>query len=76
MTHVTGAIYWKLNPDICRLCKVRIFEECRLGVLPGGLRRQRIMLATDGSAFSHAPEGVAIALAKAFGVKLDLMTSV
>ncbi|MGD9950630.1 MAG: sulfate permease [Desulfobulbus sp.] len=76
MTHVTGAIYWKLNPDICRTCKARIFEECRLGVLPGGLRRQRIMLATDGSAFSHAPEGVAIALAKDFGVKLDLMTSV
>ena len=76
MTHVTSAIYWKLNPDICRTCKVRIFEECRLGVLPGGLRRQRIMLATDGSAFSHAPEEVAIALAKNFGVKLDLMTSV
>nr|WP_321467497.1 sulfate permease [uncultured Desulfobulbus sp.] len=75
-THVTGAIYWKLNPDICRTCKVRIFTECNLGVLPGGLRRQRIMLATDGSAFSHAPETVAIALAKAFGVKLDVMTSV
>jgi len=76
MTHVTGAIYWKLNPDICRTCKVRLFEECRLGVLPGGLRRQRIMLATDGSAFSHAPEEVAIALARDFGVKLDVMTSV
>lgn len=76
MTHVTGAIYWKLNPDICRNCKVRIFEECRRGVLPGGLRRQRIMLATDGSAFSHAPEEVAIAMAKKFGVKLDLMTNV
>ena len=76
MTHVTSALYWKLNPDICRTCKVRIFQECRSGVLPGGLRRQRIMLATDGSAFSHAPEEVAIALAKNFGVKLDLMTSV
>lgn len=75
-THVTGAIYWKLNPDICRTCKVRIFDECRLGVLPGGLRRHRIMLATDGSAFSHAPEGVAIALARNFGVKLDVMTCV
>jgi SulP family sulfate permease len=76
MTHVTSALYWKLNPDICRTCKVRIFTECQGGVLPGGLRRQRIMLATDGSAFSHAPEEVAIALAKSFGVKLDLMTSV
>ncbi len=76
MTHVTSAIYWKLNPDICRTCKARIFAECQRGVLPDGLRRQRIMLATDGSAFSHAPEEVAIALAKDFGVKLDLMTSV
>lgn len=76
MTHVTGSIYWKLNPDICRTCKVRLFEECRLGVLPDGLRRQRIMLATDGSAFSHAPEEVAIALARDFGVKLDVMTNV
>lgn len=76
MTHVTGALYWKLNPDICRTCKIRLFEECRIGVLPGGLRRQRIMLATDGSTFSHAPEDVAIALAKDFGVTLDLMTSV
>lgn len=76
MTHVTGALYWKLNPDICRTCKVRLFEECRLGVLPGGLRRQRIMLATDGSAFSHAPEEVAIALARDFGVTLDVMTTI
>lgn len=76
MTHVTGALYWKLNPDICRTCKVRLFEECRIGVLPGGLRRQRILLATDGSAFSHAPEEVAIALARDFGVTLDVMTSV
>lgn len=76
MTHVTGAIYWKLNPDICRTCKVRIFEECQLGILPGGLRRQRIMLATDGSAFSHAPENVALAMARDFGVMLDLLTCV
>ena len=76
MTDVTSAIYWKLNPDICRTCRIRLFEACQMGILPDGLRRQRILLATDGSAFSHAPENVAIALARDFGVKLDVMTSV
>ncbi len=60
MTNVTGALYWTLDPDICRTCKTRIFKECNGGILPDGLRRQRLMLATDGSEFSHAPEEIAI----------------
>jgi SulP family sulfate permease len=76
MTDVTKALYWTLNPDICRTCKTRIFNECNAGILPDGFRRQRLLLATDGSEFSHAPEDIAIALARSFGVTLDLMTSV
>ena len=76
MTNVTGALYWTLDPDVCRTCKTRIFRECNAGVLPDGFRRQRLLLATDGSEFSHAPEDVAIALARQFGVTLDIMTSV
>ena len=75
-TNVAGALYWTLNPDICRTCKTRIFKECNAGTLPDGLRRQRLLLATDGSEFSHAPEEIAIRLARSFGVTLDLMTSV
>jgi SulP family sulfate permease len=76
MTNVTGALYWTLNPDVCRTCKTRIFDECRRGILPDGFRRQRLLLATDGSEFSHAPEEIAIALARSFGVTLDIVTSV
>ena len=76
MTNVTGALYWTLDPDICRTCKTRIFKECNQGILPDGLRRQRLMLATDGSEFSRAPEAVAIDMAKRLGVTLDLMTAV
>ncbi|MEW6163524.1 MAG: sulfate permease [Pseudomonadota bacterium] len=76
MTNVTGALYWTLNPDICRTCKTRIFAECNQGILPDGFRRQRLLLATDGSEFSHAPEDIAVALAQSFGVTLDLMTCI
>jgi SulP family sulfate permease len=76
MTNVTKAIYWTLDPDICRTCKTRIFKECNAGVLPDGFRRQRLLLATDGSEFSHAPEDIAIDLARHFGVTLDIMTMV
>lgn len=76
MTDVTRALYWTLDPDICRTCKTRIFRECNAGLLPDGFRRQRLMLATDGSEFSHAPEDIAIALAQQFGVTLDIMTAV
>jgi SulP family sulfate permease len=76
MTDVTGALYRTLDPDICRTCKKRIFKECHSGLLPDGFRRQRLMLATDDSEFSRAPEDIAIALAGSLGVTLDLMTSV
>ncbi len=76
MTNVTGALYWTLDPEICRTCRVRIFKECHGKVLPDGLRRQRLMLATDGSEFSRAPTEIALALAARFGVTLDVMTSV
>jgi SulP family sulfate permease len=76
MTDVTSALYWTLDPDICRACKTRIFRPCTGGLLPDGFRRQRLMLATDGSEFSHAPQEIAIALARSFGITLDVMTSV
>ncbi len=76
MTNVAGALYWTLNPNICRTCKTRIFRECNAGILPDGFRRQRLLLATDGSEFSHAPEDVAIAMARDFGVTLDIVTVV
>ena len=74
MTNVTGALYWTLDPDVCRTCKKRIFKECHTGLLPDGFRRQRLLLATDGSEFVRAPTEIAIALAKSFGVTLDVMT--
>ncbi|WP_131111740.1 sulfate permease [Sulfuricystis thermophila] len=76
MTNVTGALYWTLDPNVCRTCRTRIFKECNSGILPDGFRRQRLLLATDGSEFSHAPEEIAIQLAKSFGVTLDVMTMV
>ena len=76
MTNVTGALYWTLDPDICRTCKVKIFRECRGKLLPDGYRRQRLMLATDGSEFARAPTEIAIALGRRFGVTVDLVTSV
>jgi SulP family sulfate permease len=76
MTDVTRALYWTLNPDICRNCKTRIFKECNRGILPDGFRRERLLFATDGTEFSQAPADVAVALAKGFGVTLDIMTAV
>ena len=76
MTDVTKALYWTLDPDICRTCKVRIFKECHGTLLPDGFRRQRLLLATDGSEFSRAPTEIAITLAHSFGVTLDIMTVV
>jgi SulP family sulfate permease len=76
MKDVTGALYWTLDPSYCRRCKVRVFKQCRGNLLPDGFRRQRLLFATDGTEFSRAPAEVAIALAKNFGVTLDLMTLV
>jgi sulfate permease, SulP family len=76
MTNVTGALYWTLDPNICRGCQARIFKECHGKVLPDGLRRQRLMLATDGSEFSRAPTEIAVTLARQFGVTLDIVTAI
>jgi SulP family sulfate permease len=76
MTNVVGSLYWTLDPDVCTRCKVRAFKECHGKLLPDGFRRQRLMLATDGSDFARAPTQVAIALAQRFGVTLDIATSV
>lgn len=76
MANVTGSLYWTLDPEICRNCKTRIFAECHGNLLPDGFRRQRLLLATDGSEFSHAPTEIAVALARAFGVTLDVVASV
>jgi SulP family sulfate permease len=76
MTNVTGALYWTLDPNICRTCQAKIFKECHGTVLPDGLRRQRLMLACDGSEFARAPTDIAIALARQFGVTLDIATAV
>lgn len=74
MTDVTGALYWTLDPDICRTCKTRIFKECNKGVLPNGFRRLRLMLAIGDNEANPTPGDIAIALARQFGVTLDLMT--
>ena len=76
MTNVTSALYWTLDPTVCQTCKARVFKECHGKVLPDGLRRQRLMLATDGSEFSRAPTEIAITMAHRFGVTLDVFTSV
>lgn len=75
-TNVVGALYWTLDPEVCRGCKHRIFKECNKGLLPDGFRRQRLMLAIDGSEYAHAPTRIAIALARGFGVTLDIVTVV
>jgi len=76
MANVTGALYWTLDPNVCRSCKSRIFRECVKGVLPDGYRRQRLMLATDGSEFARVPTEIALALAARFAVTLDVVTVV
>jgi SulP family sulfate permease len=73
-SNITGALYWTLDPDICRACKARIFKECHGDRLPDGDRRLRMMFATDGSEFSRGPRAVAIELARRLGVTLDVMT--
>jgi len=74
MTNVTGALYWTLDPNVCRSCKARIFRECNKGILPDGYRRQRLMLATDGSEFARVPTDIAVALAARFAITLDVVT--
>ena len=42
-------------------------------LLPDGFRRQRLMLATDGSEMAVTTRGVAVALARELGVRLDIV---
>jgi SulP family sulfate permease len=71
---ITSPLYWTLDPDVCRPCKARIFHECHGDKLPDGDRRLRLMFATDGTVFSHAPRDVSLALASQLGITLDVMT--
>lgn len=73
-SNVAGAIYWTLDPNVCRTCKTRIFQECHGDELPDGNRRLRLMFACDGSEYSVAPRAVALELAQRMGVTLDTMT--
>ncbi len=73
MTDVTRALYWTLDPDVCRTCKTRIFKECNSGLLPDGFRRQRLMLVADQSDMAAYPRQLAIALASKLGVTLDVV---
>ena len=34
MTNVIGALYWTLDPNVCRSCKSRIFKECHGSCCP------------------------------------------
>ena len=69
----TDAVYWTLDPNVCRNCKVRIFANCNSGRLPDGDRRLRLMLAADTSEMAPSTRGVAIALARELGVRLDIV---
>ncbi|MCF8197529.1 MAG: sulfate permease [Sulfuritalea sp.] len=71
-TNPTDALYWTLDPEICRTCKTRIFAACHSGRLPDGDRRLRLMLAADDSEMAAETRDLAIALARQFGVTLDV----
>lgn len=73
-TNPTDALYWTLDPDVCRNCKARIFANCNSGRLPDGDRRLRLMLAADDSELAPTTRGLAIALARQLGVTLDVVT--
>ncbi|MEW5770912.1 MAG: sulfate permease [Pseudomonadota bacterium] len=73
-SNITSALYWTLDPDVCRGCKTRIFEECHGDRLPDGLHRLHLMFATDGSEYSQAPRDVALGLAKRLSVSLEVMS--
>ncbi|HQR60704.1 MAG TPA: sulfate permease [Methylophilaceae bacterium] len=72
-TNPTDAVYWTLDPNVCRNCKSRIFANCNSGRLPDGDRRLRLMLAADTSEMAAITRGVAVALARELGVRLDIV---
>lgn len=73
---VIGAIYRRLDPEVCRTCTVRCFSVCRSGTLPAGNVALRCLLATDGSEYARAPTEVAVAWAAALRVPLAVVTVV
>ncbi|MCX7165350.1 MAG: sulfate permease [Rhodocyclales bacterium] len=73
MTDVTKALYWTLDPNVCRTCKTKIFKQCHEGLLPDGDRRIRLMLVADQSDMAAYPRQLAIALARKLGVTLDVV---
>jgi SulP family sulfate permease len=72
-TNPTDALYWTLDPSICRHCKTRIFANCNSGRLPDGDRRLRLMLAADNSELAPVTRALSIALASQLGVRLDVV---
>ncbi len=74
-TKPTEALYWALDPNVCRSCTTRIFENCNGRYLPDGDRRLRLMLFADDSDMAAYPRRLAIALARQFGVTLDVVAS-
>jgi len=73
MTDVTKALYWTLDPNVCRTCKTKIFKQCHEGLLPDGDRRIRLMLVADQSDMAEYPRQLAMALAKDLGITLDVV---
>jgi SulP family sulfate permease len=73
MTDVTRALYWTLDPNICRSCKTKIFKPCHEGLLPDGDRRIRLMLVADQSEMAVYPRELTIALAGKIGITLDVV---
>ena len=71
----TEALYWTLDPDVCRNCTARIFANCNGRFLPDGDRRLRLMLFADTSEMAQYPRRLAIALAKQLGVMLDVVAT-
>ena len=68
----TEALYWTLDPEVCRHCKTRIFAACHSGRLPDGDRRLRLLLAAAADDTARYPTATAIALARSLGVALDI----
>ena len=69
----TEALYWTLDPEVCRHCKARIFAACHSDRLPDGDRRLRLLLAATADGTARYPTGTAIALARSLGVALDIV---
>ncbi|MBK8761055.1 MAG: sulfate permease [Sulfuritalea sp.] len=68
----TEALYWTLDPEVCRHCKSRIFAACHGGRLPDGDRRLRLLFAADADT-DGIPTTVATGLARRLGVALDVV---